>query len=275
MGITLNLGCVMRGSFLIIIILLFSCSKKKNFEQIKVIGHAATGLEMSNSVYHDNTKEGVELALSIEGCDGVEIDIQLSQDGKLWLYHDEQLQTQTEGNGCINSQVSTNLDALHYSTFSKEKLTALEDLNFTYFKGKELLLDLRHYNSCTENLVSVSKMIESLEALNLKNTNEFKVIFIISTSQWIQPFLSAGFDIYYSIYSMEEFYKYNALYPEISGFIVKNADFTKDEVGTIMNSGKKVYIFEMRSPKGIRKALKKLPDGLVTDDLRATIIEKY
>jgi hypothetical protein len=40
-------------------------------------------------------------------------------------------------------------------------------------------------------------------------------------------------------------------------------------------AGKKVIIFEVRSPKGIKSALKKHPNYLVTDDLRATIIEKY
>lgn len=265
----------MRGNYLLVLLLLFGCSKEKGFEQIKVIGHAATGLEISNSVYHDNSREAVEFALSIEGCDGVEIDVQLSQDGKLWLYHDEQLQTQTNGEGCINDQFSTNLSSLHYTTISNEKLTALEDLNFSIFKEKELLLDLRHYNTCSATFVSVSNVIAQLNSLNLKDPDNFKVSCIISNSQWIQPFFTEGFAVYYSIFSLDDFYKYNSLYPEIEGYIVKNADFTKEEIRTIKNSGKKVYIFEMRSPKGIRKALKKLPDGVVTDDIRATLIEKY
>lgn len=265
----------MHGKYLFAALLLFGCSKDKGFEQIKVIGHAATGLEMSNSVYHDNSKEAVEFALSMEGCDGVEIDIQLTQDGKLWLYHDEQLQSQTNGDGCINDHISSSLKSLHYTTLSNEKLTALEDLDLSMLKGKELLLDLRHYNTCSATFVSVSNVIAQLNSLNLKDPDNFKVSCVISNSQWIQPFLTEGFTVYYSIFSLDDFYKYNSLYPEIEGYIVKNADFTKEEIRTIKNSGKKVYIFEMRSPKGIRKALKKLPDGVVTDDIRATLIEKY
>jgi glycerophosphoryl diester phosphodiesterase len=265
----------MRGSYFFILLIAFACSKNKDFEQIKVIGHAATGLEMSNSVYHDNTKEAVEFALSIEGCEGVEIDIQLSQDGNLWLYHDEKLQTQTNGEGCINDQTSQALDQVNYSTTANEKLTALEELDLSIFKGKEMLLDLRHYSACSPDFVDVSSVIEKLTALNLKTPTNFNVTCIISNSQWIQPFLTEGFQVYYSIYSQDEFEKYESLFPGITGYIVKNADFTKDEVQMIKNSGKKVYIFEMRSPKGIRKALRKYPDGVVTDDIRATLIEKY
>ena len=59
----------MFGKIVLMSILLVSCSKKKEFDQIKVVGHAATGLEILNSVYHDNSEEAVEMALSIEGCD--------------------------------------------------------------------------------------------------------------------------------------------------------------------------------------------------------------
>ena len=37
---------------------------------------------------------------------------------------------------------------------------------------------------------------------------------------------------------------------------------------------KRVYIFEMRSPKGIKSALKKYPTGIISDDLRAAIIQR-
>jgi len=45
-------------------------------------------------------------------------------------------------------------------------------------------------------------------------------------------------------------------------------------VTKIRQAGKKIYIFEVRSPKGIRSALKKIPDGILTDDIRAAILEK-
>jgi hypothetical protein len=61
----------------------------------------------------------------------------------------------------------------------------------------------------------------------------------------------------------------------LEGFVVKNNDFSETEITEIKAKNKKVYIFEIRSPKGIRTALKKFPTGLITDDLRATLIEQH
>lgn len=265
----------MRFNFLFLILILFSCTKKESFENVKVIGHAATGLEILNSAYHDNSREAVEYALAIEGSDGVEIDIQLSKDGKLWLYHDEQLESETNGSGCINNLNSSELSTFHYKTIAKEELVALGDLDFTLFKGKELFLDLRHLNSCESAYVSLNAVIAQLVELNLVNQIDFTVNCILGYSEWIQPLKDLGMNVFYSIYSINEMDGIIAQFPELDGFIVRNSDFSKSDIEEIQYNTKKVYIFEMRSPKGIRKALRKRPDGVITDDLRATLIEKY
>ena len=265
----------MFGKIVLISILLVSCSKKKEFDQIKVVGHAATGLEILNSVYHDNSKEAVEMALSIEGCDGVEIDIQLSKDGTLWLFHDDQLDNETNGTGCINELTDSQLAAIEYKTIHKEKLARLKDLNFTLFKGKELFLDLRHYTSCSGAFVNVNQVISNLNSIDINAITDFNVHCVLSYDQWISPFIVAGFNVDYSIYNMNEFNTCINLYPSISGFVARNSDFDKNEIEMIKNANKDLYIFDIRSPKGIRSALNKNPDAVITDDIRAALIEKY
>ncbi len=78
------------------------------------------------------------------------------------------------------------------------------------------------------------------------------------------------------IYSTETISEANLILGNnaVSGLMAKNSKISKEEVGQLKAQGKKIIIFEVRSPKSIRKALKKRPDYLVTDDLRATIIEK-
>jgi glycerophosphoryl diester phosphodiesterase len=252
-----------------------SCSKNKDFDQINVIGHAATGLEILNSVYHDNSKEAVELALSIEGCNGVEIDIQLSKDGTLWLFHDDQLEKETNGIGCVNDLTDNELSAIEYKTIHTEKLTRLKDLNFTLFKGKQLFLDLRHYTACSGIFVNVNQVITDLNLLNLQTITDLDVHCILSYDQWISPFTAAGYKVDYSIFNMNEFNIFTNLYPSISGFVVRNSDFDKNEITLIKNANKDLFIFEIRSPKGIRSALNKNPDAVITDDICATLIEKY
>lgn len=265
----------MSGKWLFILLVLFSCSKKQGYENVKVIGHAATGLERMNSVFHDNSREAVEFALSIEGCNGVEIDIQLSKDGELFLYHDTHLENETNLNGCIGDYTSEELSSVQYTTLAKEKLTALKDLDYNWFKGREIFLDLRHFNTCSNQFQSADFVITRLIELNLLNPSDFKVNCVISYNSWVEPFLTAGFNVYYTLEDMSDFEYAESEFPLIEGYIVKNADFTKNDIDLIKNQNKKVFIFEMRSPKGIRKALKKFPDGVLTDDIRATLIEKY
>lgn len=264
-----------KFTILLVLLVLFSCSKEKGFDNVKVLGHAATGLENLNSVYHDNSKEAVEMALSMQGCEGVEIDIQLSKDGELWLYHDAFLNSETNGNGCISENEASYLDNLNYGSLHKEELIRLSELDLIQFKGKELFLDLRHYNECTSTFVSMTAMIQRLTELGMNNQADITVNCILGNADWIEPFIAAGFKVYYSIYSKSEGEAANADYPLLSGYIIKNKDISKDEVAWIRNTNKKVYIFEVRSPKGIRSAFKKYPDGILTDDLRATLIEKY
>lgn len=265
----------MRFKILLWVLLLFSCTKKESFADVKILGHAATGLDILNSAYHDNSREAVEYALAIEGSDGVEIDIQLSKDGKLWLYHDNQLESETNGSGCINNLNASELATFHYKTFAKEELVPLSDLDFSLFKGKELFLDLRHLNSCENSFVNLNEVMTELVELNLVGQNVFTVNCILSYQNWIQPLSNLGMNVYYSIYSINEMEGIINDFPDLKGFIVRNNDFSKSDIDEIKDNNKKVYIFEMRSPKGIRKALRKLPDGVITDDLRATIIEKY
>ena len=265
----------MFGRALIFSCILFSCAKKQENESVKILGHAATGLNMLNSVYHDNSKEAVEFALSIEGCDGVEIDLQLSKDGELWLYHDEKLETETNGSGCISSLTSAEISELSYTTFHEERLAKLSSLDFTQFKEKELILDLRQWNFCESTYVPIQQVIDQLLNLNLSNPADFNVICLVEYASWIEPLHSNGFSVFYPLYSLEEFSEMETNFPMIDGYVVKNPDWNENEIQNIKNSSKKVYIFEVRSPKGIRKALRKAPDGLITDDIRNTLIEMY
>ena len=71
-----------KGKVVVVLVLiLFSCQKKKDYVSIRISGHAGMGLENTNSIFHDNSFQSIELALAIEGCDGVEVDLQRAADG--------------------------------------------------------------------------------------------------------------------------------------------------------------------------------------------------
>lgn len=265
----------MRGSWVILIIILVACKKKADFSLVEVYGHAGMGLNIQNSVYHDNSKEAVDLALGIEGCDGVEVDVHLSKDGQLWLYHDYELSDNTNGESCIPENDSEELSQLYYTTFAKEKLTRLNDLSLGNLSGKTIFLDLRHLNACSGQFVSKDAMLGALLSSEIVADSSVEVWFILANPDWINDFHNAGLKVLFSAAGYSSYTDLINSYPNLEGLVVKNSETTKEDVNQLHTLGKKVFIFEIRSPKGIRSALKKFPDGVITDDVRTALIEKY
>jgi glycerophosphoryl diester phosphodiesterase len=254
---------------------LVSCSKSKNYEAVLVFGHGGNGLEILNSFYHDNSLEAIDLILNINGSNGVEVDVQLSADGELWLYHDNYLDNETNGEGCVNEKNSAYLETLYYNTVAKEKLVKLGDVNLNMLKNKHLYLDLRHYNFCKNELIVVNKVIQRLQALEFDHLSGINLYCVVSTNLWVQPLLDAGFQVMSTVSDINDFKNIIQQYPEVSGAVVNNKFVNADDIKYLESLDKKVVIFEVRSPKGIRSALKKYPFGIMTDDIRTALIEKY
>ena len=259
----------MRFSILLIAFLLFSCSKKESFESIRVFGHAGTGIQISNSVYHDNTQESVELALAQNGCEGVEVDIQLSKDGTAWLFHDSDMLRETGESGCISGKTDAELEAIRYQSFHHEKLVRLSDLK-TY--GKAVFLDLKHASSCSVQLTPLDQLADDLE--NFRNQSPGAELKLITFNpEWIDPLLDLGFTVFYEAEDYAEALLYA---PKVlDGFVFKSEHITKDQLADLRNKGFETVLFEVRSPKGIRRALRKAPDYILADDIKATLVEKY
>lgn len=259
--------------FFFILILFFCSCKKRNQLQVKVFGHAGNGMELQSSIYHDNSKEAIELALSMEGCDGVELDVQLSKDNKLWLYHDLDLSSETIGKGCINSYNSSDLYKVNYRSIHKESLCSLSDINFQYLKRKTLFLDLRHYNSCEESEVNLDSLIKSINEYSILKEELIQVFFVVSNSNWIKPLTLNGHQVLASLNSFEE---YSSIIDDeyLSGVMIKQKWVSKENVDYLHDLGKKVFIFDIRAPKETRNAIRKGADGIITDDLKTAILER-
>ncbi len=129
--------------FLLLIIGLFGCQKAdlsqvENLRENKIgiIGHGGLGFLSPQVNLPSNTFEGITKAVEGYGVEGVELDVQLSRDGKLILYHDSRLQTLTDCFGCIYQ-------------FDLEELETCK-----YLRG----FNTQHFND--QRLVSLDKIIE-------------------------------------------------------------------------------------------------------------------
>jgi hypothetical protein len=185
------------------------------------------------------------------------------------------LESETSLSGCIPDVSSEVLKTGKYSTLHQEKIARLSEIDTNRLQGKELILDLRHYNECFAEFVNVVQIIDRLDDIGFSSAKGYTVFVNVSRKEWVQPFVDAGFHVLLSIYSMAELTYAESVYPGMYGYIMKNSDVTTENVKAIQQSGKKLFIFEVRSPKMTREALRKGPDGILSDDLRTAIIEKY
>jgi len=249
-----------------LVLLLLSCSKKEDFSEVQVIGHAGMGLEMPNSIFHDNSMEAIELALTIPGSNGVEIDVQMDLNGRLWLFHDELLNEETNGINCISSNTSEYLKTLLYNSLKQEKLAELSQILFHNFEDKSFFLDLKTWNKCSESSVSAEDFKAALLAINLPK----KCNIILSDPSWI-PFFIDDFTIYFASDDFQNAKIILTEEPMIKGLVIRNAAVNKAQTQDIIEQNKEIYLFEIRSPKGVKSALTKRPSGIISDDLRAAI----
>lgn len=255
--------------YLLVILLISSCKRKDKFPAVHIFGHAAAGLDMTTSPYEENTIEAIEYALSYPEMSGIEVDIQWSKNGTLWLFHDEFLETQTSGDGCLRTKTDEELDDFHFKGINKEELVRLNDI-VSIIANRKLILDLKIYG-CGQVLTNSEFENPFIEFNSLISNTEVSVIVQdLSKSTFFE---SLGWKVYLEVQTVNDYI--NVLGSGTSsGCAIRNTKISKEEVSQIQNYGKEVIIFDARSPKTIRQSLKKAPNGFLADDIKATLIEK-
>jgi glycerophosphoryl diester phosphodiesterase len=167
-----------------IIVLLFSgCSQNKNDNanhKTRILGHRGNGIKGYNDTLMDNTIPAIIKAIQI--TDGVEVDIQMSLDETIWLYHDTYFLDSDSNSFSIpnlsDQQILIFLSKLHPIV----KFNTLKEL-FEYFSNnqikKVISLDIKtFYNeNCFENTQASNnyqkeigeKIIKLAQNYNLEN----------------------------------------------------------------------------------------------------------
>lgn len=256
-------------TYLAILLLAYSCKRKDKFPDIAIFGHAAGGLDMATSPYEENTLESIEYSLSYPEIAGVEVDIQWSKDGTIWLFHDELLETQTSGEGCLHTKTDAELEQVHFKGIQKEQLVRLNDIA-SKISMRKLILDIKIYD-CGDVLTASAFEDPFIEFNGLIENAEVSVI--VQDLSKAAFFESLGWKVYLEVQSADDYM--NGINSNIStGCVIRNTKITKEEVSQIQSLGKEVIIFDARSPKPIRESFRKAPNRFLADDIKATLIEK-
>ena len=249
-----------------VVLVLWGCSKVNN-STTKIFGHAATGLQNPNAIYHDNSLDAIRYASSLTGCSGVEVDVRMDAQGKLWLFHDDLLDEETNLSGSVEEMTTDELMSGHYRTLKKEPLLKLDAATTAELSQGNTFLDLK--------IPGISKAQEIKSALLALDFDTTKFALIVSSLSYVDVF-KYDFQVFLSINDVTELTsELIANEPRIRGICIRSTQITREEINFLKSINKEVICYEVRSPKGIKMALTKNPTYLLTDDLKLTLGLRY
>tara|TARA_R110002049_G_scaffold125972_6_gene281624 strand:+ start:1353 stop:2219 length:867 start_codon:yes stop_codon:yes gene_type:complete len=247
---------------------------------ISVIGHGGSGFQSAFNELPENSMASIKRAVEIYNADGVELDIQLTKDHQLVPYHDNKLETSTDGYGYVYEFNLSELKEVKYnnefyaSLFLNETITSLEDV-LIYFSNRrikpQLHLDLRTWlfnpDIFTQSEfidVYAEKLVELIERYNYSpytfiGSSSKESLLAISK---INPNLKLCFETE-SIRSNNDFLQDNSIY----GIIAYNDRISNSEIEFAHRNNIRVILFNVKSQKSIVEAVNKNPDYIITDNI--------
>jgi glycerophosphoryl diester phosphodiesterase len=249
--------------------MLFACNKSEQYPEVQIFGHAGMGMNIAYSVYHDNSEEAIDLALSLPNMDGVEMDVRMSKDGTLWLFHENRLEFTTNGMGCIAELTDQEIEQFQYKSPHKEHLVRLDTVLAKLKVGQTFILDIKHWNDCAQAYSDMQRLKDALLAIpaHLKN----QIIIDSSYPYWLSA-LSQYYRVVFSTVSYEAGLAKLQEIPTLYGIMLRSKDMSATQISNIKALGKTVFLFEMRSSKMQRATMKKAPTAVIADDPRGALI---
>lgn len=253
--------------FFSFVLLLFSCDKKSFHSEVPIVAHAATGLFNPKRLFHDNTKEAVEYALSFQELDAIELDVQFSADGTPWLYHDEDLSSQTNASGKVRNQTDDFLSTVHYNSLQYEQISSLAAIAWEAYNNPKLLFwDIKLFGINSTDSVLLTNFVEILK----KFPKQYAHAIIINNNSLAQHLRSFDFPLYADAINVVNAQEILSL-DWYDGIFIRNNVVAKEDIPFMQQNGKKVVIFDVRVPKSIREAAAKQPDFLMVEEFRTAI----
>lgn len=271
----------------LLLILLVSCKKANinninnlNGNLIYVVGHGGIGFQSVYNQLPENSMLSINKAVDVYGADGVEVDVQLSKDLKLVLYHDDRLETSTDGYGFVYEYDVSELRQFKYSRdmyvnlFIDEHIGTLEEVLQKFYKLQnkpQLHLDLRSwlydaslYNSVDFFDVYTSKIINILseyqyEQYTYITSGDINLLKEFSDKSTHLKLMIETSQVNWAVEKIKEYNWY--------GFVAYNHKVSKQDIDYAHSKGVRVALFGVKSQSSQVDAVNKHPDFIITDNI--------
>jgi len=217
----------------------------------------------------ENTMIAFNLAIS-QGAPAIELDVQLSADDIVVVFHDRTASRTTNGSGKIRQHTLNHLKSLHAgaafgSTFPDARVPTLEEVLNELDPNIYLNIELKNLSSPFDSLPGkVAKIIRKHQAKNRVLISSFNPIALTRMLRHL-PSVPRGLLLHRPSHVDLCIF----LPGLISGFQTINTSITcitEYRVDSLHKLGKKVYTYTLNHPDDIQYALNCGVDGFFTDD---------
>ena len=277
---------------LFVIVLIGACTATKPVANPKlvVLGHAGSGFFTPISPFNfrpPSSWRGIRRAL-LRGADGVEIDLQMSQDSVVMLYHDPRLENSSTGTGCVSEHPAAALTALRYRggwpyDWIQQERPITFDTALARFgrlpSYPNLHLDLHEDDPCRpaghqheRTPLLIRQLARSLARYHVPPAQVLLVTQEPGTVRLARAALP-GVRIGLEIASDEFAFGLKVARTENVRTVVLDADrVTPAQAAQAHAAGLTVVVFGGRSAKDIRRVLASQPDEMEADNVKRLLI---
>jgi len=257
---------------ILIFIALASCTKDYRGIEVDVYSHAGESLYPARNKYPPNSLKGIEYSLTDVDTEGVEIDIQMTADGVLLAYHDEFLDDNSNSEGCINSKNYSELASTQVYNSDEVIPTLSSVFDLVLSLNKNIMLDVKHWNACTEGLIDFQTFNTALNDLTSSYTATQRNLIIVNTrSLTLLDTLSVP-DIIKS-YETEDIDAGLAAVQnnEIDMLTIKLEAMNAANRGLLNDNNILYGIFNLKTKKEVKSALDFNPAFVISDKIEYTV----
>lgn len=254
-------------SLLLTGLLFGACQKQQVYpDEVKILGHGGMGIF---NAYPINSMESVLLAKA-SGAHGVEIDLQMSRDGVLVAFHDEQMDRSTNLSGKVYDKTWSALRQAVYTTqpYQAYRVVSLEQV-FTELEGADdflISLDCKSFHGGDTSYFP--KMEEALLHLIEKYGMDNRVLIESGNKTFLSSLRSrSGLQLFLLSNDLDN----AASVIRGGGFTGLSIDFaavSAEAVAGLRSEGIKVMLINAQSRRDNQEALGKQPDLIQTDRLK-------
>ena len=261
-----------KGKWLILtlVFIVFSCKKDRttinnlNDNKIEVIGHGGMGIDQP---YPLNSLESFLAAIN-HNANGIEFDVQVTKDSILIAFHDEFLESITNGNGRLNDKTWDELKDLTYQDplFASYKIVRLTDLfssidnvhSYSYFfdcKKYDSNSNEVYANQLASAIVKLVNQFSINESVHIECRREDLIQSLLLKNPGLKIFVNEELGL-----ALEYAKKYS-----LQGILSPVDQISKEEIALLHEKGLMVVLFNANSKKKNKDAIEKNADFIQTD----------